>query len=95
MHIKQARTLNIFWAPDETVDLRALATALQDLPPGASAYSIETTQDSDASFHVLRIEYTIDEATEHRRIIKEHESLDPMKAFADLTREMHKLSIHD
>ena len=42
-----------------------------------------------------QIEYTIDEAAEHRRIIKEHESLDPMKAFADLTREMHKLPIRD
>ena len=95
MHIKQARVINVFWAPGETVDLRALATALRDLPPGANAYSIETTQDGDASFHVLHIEYTIDEAAEHPRIIKEHESLDPMKAFADLTREMHKLPIRD
>ena len=49
MHIKQARVINVFWAPGETVDLRALATALRDLPPGANAYSIETTQDGDAS----------------------------------------------
>lgn len=95
MQIKQARVINVFWAPDETVDLHALATSLRDLPPDARAYSIETTQDSDASFHVLRIEYTIDEAAETRRIIKEYESLDPMKAFADLTHEMHKLSTRD
>lgn len=95
MQIKQARIINIFWAPGETINLHALAATLRDLPPDANAYSIETTQDSDASFHVLRIEYTIDEAAEHRRIIKEHESLDPMKAFADLTREMHKLPIRD
>lgn len=95
MHIKHARTFNVFWAPGETVDLHALATALRDLPPGANAYSIETTQDGDASFCVLHIEYTIDEAAETRRIIKEYESLDPMKAFADLTRGMHKLPICD
>ncbi len=95
MHIKQARTLNVFWAPGETVDLHALATALRDLPPDAHAYSIKTTQDSDASFHVLRIEYTIDEAAEHRRIIKEHQRLDPMKALAGEVREMHKLPTRD
>ena len=95
MQIKQARIINVFWAPGETIDLHALTTTLQDLPPDARAYSIQTTQDSDASFHVLRIEYTIDETAEHRRIIKEHESLDPMKAFADFTREMHKLPTRD
>lgn len=94
MHIKQARTLNIFWAPGETVDLHALATALRNLPPDANAYSIETTQDGDASFHALHIEYTIDEATEHRRIIKEHESLDPMKAFADIASATRTLPVH-
>lgn len=76
MHIKQARVINVFWAPGETIELRALATALRDLPPGTRAY-------------------TIDEAAEHRRIIKEHESLDPMKALADLTRKMHKLPTRD
>jgi hypothetical protein len=96
MHIKQARTLNVYWAPGEGIDLYALATTLQKLPPGAHAYSIEATQDSDdTSFNVLRIEYTIDETAEQRRIIEEHKSLDPMKAFADLTREMHKLPIRD
>ena len=95
MHIKQARIINIFWAPGETIDLHALATALRNLPPDARAYSIETTQANDASFHVLRIKYTINEADEHRRIIKKHESLDPMKAFADLTRETHNLPTRD
>lgn len=95
MHIKQARAINVFWAPGETVDLRALATALRDLPPGANAYSIETTQDGDASFHVLHIEYTIDEAAEHRRIIKEHESLDPMKAFAGIAHASRNLPTRD
>lgn len=75
MQIKHARIINIFWAPDETIN-HTLATTLRDLPPDANAY-------------------TIDEAAEHRHIIKKHESLDPMKAFADLTREMHKLPIHD
>lgn len=49
MHIKQARVINVFWAPGETVDLHAMATALRDLPPDARAYFIETTQDGDAS----------------------------------------------
>lgn len=95
MHIKQARTLNVFWAPGETVDLHALATALRDLPPDANAYSIETTQDSDASFHVLRIEYTIDEAAEHRRIIDEYRNYDPMRAFADIARASRNLPTRD
>lgn len=95
MHIKQARVINVFWAPGETVDLRALATALRDLPPGANAYSIETTQDGDASFHVLHIEYTIDEATGPRRIINEHQNLDTMQAFADITRETRNLPTRD
>lgn len=95
MHIKHVHILNIFWAPGETINLRALATALRDLPPGARAYSIKTTQDSDAPLHVLHIEYTIDETAEHRRIINEHKSSDPMKAIADLTHKTHKFTIHN
>lgn len=93
MHIKHARTFNVFWAPGETVDLHALATALRDLPPGANAYSIETTQDGDASFCTLHIEYTIDEAAETRRIIKEYESFDPMKALTDIASATRALPV--
>lgn len=93
MHIKHARTFTVFWAPGETVDIHALATALRDLPPDANAYSIETTQDGDASFHVLRIEYTIDEAAETRRIIKEHESMDMMKAFTGIASATRTLPV--
>lgn len=95
MHIKQARVINVFWAPGETVDLRALATALQDLPPGANAYSIETTQDGDASFHGLHIEYTIDEAAEHRRIIDEYRNYDPLRAFAGIAHASRNLPTRD
>lgn len=35
MHIKHSRTLTLFWAPGEGIDLHALANALRDLPPGA------------------------------------------------------------
>lgn len=93
MHIKHARTLNIFWTPSETVDPHALATALRDLPPSANTYSIETTQDGDASFCALHIEYTIDEATKTRRIIKEHENLDPMKALTDIASATRALPV--
>lgn len=93
MNLKHSRTLTLFWAPGESIDLHTLANALQDLPPGAQAHLIETapTNADDTTFNTMRIEYTIDEAAEQRRIIKEHESLDPMKAFADLTRTTRNL----
>nr|DAK09778.1 MAG TPA: hypothetical protein [Caudoviricetes sp.] len=96
MHIKHARTLTIYWAPGEGIDLHTLATTLRKLPPATRAYSIETTQDSDStSFNVLRIEYIIDEATGPRRIINEHQNLDTMQAFADITREARNLPTRD
>ena len=95
MHIKQARVINVFWSPGETFDLRALATALRGLPPGANADSIETTQDGDASFHVLHIEYTIDEASEHQRIIDEYRNYDPLRDIADIAHASRNLPTRD
>lgn len=97
MNIKHSRTLTLFWAPGETVDLHALANALRDLPPGAQAHLIEATPTNvdGTAFNTVRIEYTIEEAAEQRRIIKEHKSLDPMKEFADIAHAIHSLPTRD
>lgn len=97
MNTRHTRILTLTWPSGKPVKVRDIAKALLDLPPDAEATSVEptTVEYVDASHVGLRIEYTIDEAAEQRRIIKEYESLDPMRAFADIARASHNLPTRD
>lgn len=97
MNTRHTRVLTVTWASGKSVKLRDIAKALLDLPPDAEATRVEPTEvEYVDAYHVgLRIEYTIDEAAEQRRIIKEYESLDPMRAFADIARASHNLPTRD
>lgn len=97
MNTRHTRVLTLTWPSGKPVKLRDIAKALRDLPADAEATNIEltTVEYVDASHVGLRIEYTIDEAAEQRRIIKEYESLDPMRAFADIARASHNLPARD
>lgn len=97
MNTRHTRILTITWPSGKPVKLHDIAQALRKLPDDAEATSIEptTVEYVDAAHVGLRIEYTIDEAAEQRRIIKEYESLDPMRAFADIAHASRNLPTRD
>lgn len=97
MNTRHTRVLPLTWASGKPVKVRDIIKALRELPVDAEATSIEptTVEYVDASHVGLRIEYTIDNEAERRRIIDEYRNYDPMRAFADIARASHNLPTRD